>query len=278
MPEGPEIKRVTDRLAEALAGRRVEEVFFAFDRLKRWEQVLAGEEVASVRPRGKAVLIGFGNGLTVYSHNQLYGRWEVVRRGERPDTRRQLRLALHTAGNSCLLFSASEIEVLDEEGVQDHPFLRRLGPDVLAGDTTLDLILERYRSPEFQGRQVGDLLLDQGFLAGLGNYLRSEILFSARVDPRARLRDLDGRRLRALARATLETAVRSYESGGVTQPLGRYRRLRSRGRSFDEARFQVFGREGEPCYRCRSRIEKIRVSSRRLYYCPACQADGRQGS
>jgi endonuclease VIII len=272
MPEGPEIRRTTDRLAAALAGRAVEELFFAFPTLKSFEKELAGCEVLTVFPRAKAVLIRFDNGLTVYSHNQLYGIWEVVARGELPETKRQLRLALHTAEISCLLYSASDIEVLDEEGVKRHRFLRRLGPDVLAGETDLEVILDRYRADRFQGRQVGSLLLEQDFLAGLGNYLRSEILFAAGVDPHARLRDLGAGQLRRLARQTLKLTVQSYETGGVTNELKRYRRLQEQGISFHDARFRVFDREGEDCYYCGERIEKTSVSSRRLYFCPTCQA------
>lgn len=271
MPEGPEIRRTTDRLAAALVGRAVEELFFAFPTLKPFEKELAGCEVAAVFPRAKAVLIQFENGLTIYSHNQLYGVWEVVARGELPETKRQLRLALHTAEKSCLLYSASDIEVLDEGGLKRHPFLRRLGPDVLAEDTDFEAILERYRADRFQGRQVGGLLLEQGFLAGLGNYLRSEILFAAGVDPHARLCDLGAGQLRRLARQTLKLSFQSYETGGVTNELKRYRRLKKRGIPFHDARYRVFDREGEACYDCGDRIERISISSRRLYFCPTCQ-------
>ena len=275
MPEGPEIKRATDCLAAVLAGEQTEEVSFAFASLKRYDSELAGRDVVAVYPRGKAVLIAFDNGLTIYSHNQLYGLWEVVGRGEMPDTGRQLRLALHTAERSCLLFSASDIEVLDEAGVREHPFLRRLGPDVLANDSSEEVILERYRDGRFQGRQVGALLLDQGFLAGLGNYLRSEILFLARIDPHARLRELDGRQLRALARKTLKATLQSYETGGITNDLPRFRRLRKEGASFGEARYWVFDREGGACYACGDTIVRTSISSRRLYYCATCQAVAR---
>jgi len=271
MPEGPEIRRTTDRLAAALAGRAVDELFFAFPKLKSFAKELAGCQVTAVFPRAKAVLIQFDNGLTIYSHNQLYGRWEVVARGELPETKRQLRLALHTADQSCLLYSASDIEVLDAGGLERHPFLRRLGPDVLAEETDLEIILKRYRADKFQGRQVGNLLLEQGFLAGLGNYLRSEILFTAGVDPHARLRDLGAGELGRLARQTLKLTVQSYKTGGVTNELKRYRQLQKQGVSFHEARYWVFDREGEVCYKCGDRIERISVSSRRLYFCPTCQ-------
>ncbi|NJO67188.1 MAG: endonuclease VIII, partial [Leptolyngbyaceae cyanobacterium RM1_405_57] len=73
MPEGPEIKRAADQIAKAIGDRPVTEIFFAFDRLKPYEPKLVGRKVVSVTARGKAMLIGFDNGFSIYSHNQLYG-------------------------------------------------------------------------------------------------------------------------------------------------------------------------------------------------------------
>ena len=131
MPEGPEIRRAADRIANVLLGRQIEEVFFAFPELCRYEEQIAGTRVAAVDTRGKALLTRFDNDLVLYSHNQLYGRWFTVERGNLPGTRRSLRVALHTESHSALLYSASEISVLTDRQVAAHPFLSRLGPDVL---------------------------------------------------------------------------------------------------------------------------------------------------
>ncbi len=271
MPEGPEIKRVADQLAAVLTDKKVVELHFFLDPLKPYEKQLAGRKVRQVRPRGKALLTEFACGLTIYSHNQLYGRWMVVERDEMPQTGRQLRLALHTARHSCLLYSATDIEVLNKEQVEDDAFLRRLGPDVLDSATTEQIIRDRYTEAVFQGRQLSALLLDQGFLAGLGNYLRSEILFMARVHPLARLGSANAEQAEALVQHTLALTRQSYETEGVTNALRSYKILRRSGRSFAESRFWVFDREGEPCYECGTTIIKISVGSRRLYYCPHCQ-------
>ena len=94
MPEGPEIRRAADRVAAAIEGRVADEVFFAFDDLKRFEPRLTGRRVQQVTSRGKAMLTRFSGGLTVYSHNQLYGRWYVMNGDRMPRTRRQLRFAV----------------------------------------------------------------------------------------------------------------------------------------------------------------------------------------
>jgi endonuclease-8 len=161
MPEGPEIKRVADELAAVLVGEKVVEVTFAFAHLKGYEKELTGRRVRQVRPRGKALLTEFNGGLTIYSHNQLYGRWVIVERGQIPQTDRQLRLALHTKEHACLLYSASDIELLDKEGVACHSFLNRLGPDVLSGSSTRRAIAR----PKFS-RRVGQLSAQRDSLYG----------------------------------------------------------------------------------------------------------------
>ena len=155
--------------------------------------------------------------------------------------------------------------------VESHSFISKLGPDVLDEATTDQTIATRYAEPQFQGRQLGSLLLDQSFLAGLGNYLRSEILFCARVHPLRRLGDVCVSARQALGEHTLVLTQQSYDTQGVTNDLDSYRALRRAGRTFGQSRHWVFDREGDSCYECGETIEKISVNSRRLYYCPRCQ-------
>ncbi|MDP4770378.1 MAG: endonuclease VIII, partial [OM182 bacterium] len=106
MPEGPEIRRAADKIAKVLEGKTVNSIEFAFPHLKPFESDLRSREVTALETRGKALLTHFDNGLSIYSHNQLYGRWYIVKQGTLPKTNRSLRLALHTATHSALLYSA----------------------------------------------------------------------------------------------------------------------------------------------------------------------------
>ena len=217
------------------------------------------------------MLTRFENGLTIYSHNQLYGRWYTVRRPAMPRTNRQLRIELRTETHRALLYSASDIAVLDRDGVSGHPFLNRVGPDILDAALTKEKIAERLRELAFRGRALGSLYLDQAFLAGNGNYLRSEILWSAGLDPSRRPASLTSAELNRLARDTLSIARRSYRTRGVTVTPKLASSLKAKGSSYEEYRFAVFGREGLPCHRCGTRIEKRSMSSRNLFVCPSCQ-------
>jgi endonuclease-8 len=183
MPEGPEIRRAADGLARVLVGNVVEEARFHLPHLARFDRRLTGRTVTAVDTRGKAILTRFNDGATLYSHNQLYCRWYTMKRPRMPDTKRQLRVELHTATHSALLYSASDIEVLSPTQLEAHPFLSRIGPDVMDAGLTTGQLQERLRESRFARRTAGSLFLDQAFLAGIGNYLRSEILFVSRIHP-----------------------------------------------------------------------------------------------
>ena len=270
MPEGPEIRRAADRLAEAVAGRTLVRVEFAFPDLKRHESGLVGRRIESITPRGKALLTRFDHGWTLYSHNQLYGVWKVAKAGERPDTKRSLRVVLETDDSAILLYSASDVSMWRSDEVESHPFLQGLGPDVLDPDLDATAVAARLQAPRFRGRALGGLLLDQGFLAGMGNYLRSEVLFAAGLRAERRPKDLDPGTRAGLAQALLHLPRLSYATRGIA-PADRMREDYLTDTP-DAFRFQVFGREGQPCPACGTPIERIEVASRRLYFCPACQS------
>jgi endonuclease-8 len=271
MPEGPEIRRAADKVAAVLVDRQIESITFGLPRLRPFERRLEGRAVTAVDTRGKAMLTRFDNGLTIYSHNQLYGRWYTVRRPRMPKTKRQLRIELVTDTHKALLYSASDIDVLESDQLASHPFLSRVGPDILDSALTADDIAARLAEPRFRQRALGSLYLDQGFLAGNGNYLRSEILWASGVAPARKPGSLTRGERAKLARQTLQIARRSYRTRGVTVAPSLAKSLKSDGLSFQQYRFYVFGREGLPCHRCGTRIERHTMGSRNLFVCPTCQ-------
>jgi endonuclease-8 len=271
MPEGPEIRLAADKVAKVLVGHDIVEVEFGLSRLSRFEKCLTGAAVTAVDTRGKAMLTRFDNGLTLYSHNQLYGKWFTLRRPRLPKTRRQLRVGLHTETHSALLYSASDIEVLTERDLKRHPFLCRVGPDILDSELTADDIVERLESAMFRNRALGGLYLDQAFLAGNGNYLRSEILWAAGVDPQLKPSQLAAAELRTIATETLAISRRSYRTRGVTASQQQAQQRKALGMSYQQYRFQVFGRDGLDCYACGATIERRTMGSRNLFVCPGCQ-------
>lgn len=272
MPEGPEVRRAADALRRALEGQVAVRVAIARPALARPGAALSGERIIAVEPRSKAMLIYFGNGRTLYSHNQLYGRWVVARADASPPAgNRVLRVAIETHQHRAALYSATDIALLDAEGLARHPYLARLGVEVLDPRTTAGDLLARAGEPRDARRSLAALLLDQGFYAGLGNYLRSEILFIARLRHDRRLGELDGDERRLLAHTTLQVTRQAYRQRGVTNDLGRVRELKAAGLSYAAYRHRVFDRAGEPCWDCATPIVRVDVAGRGIYYCPRCQ-------
>ncbi len=271
MPEGPEIRREADRIARVLVGATLARAEFGLARLEPMAAGLVGLQVRAVDTHGKALLTRFSDGRTLYSHNQLYGKWYVCRKDRPPRTSRLLRVGLHTPTHSALLMSASSIELLDAGALAEFPPIARLGPDVLSAALLPQDVAERLLAAPFLRRSLASLYLDQGFIAGIGNYLRSEILHAAELCPRRRPMDLTHAEVTRLAWWTLTISRRAYATAGVTADPAVVARLREAGRTRRDWRFAVFDREGLPCFRCNTPVERSEANSRRLYLCPQCQ-------
>ena len=271
MPEGPEIRRAADRLHKVLTGNTLHNVFFYHPHLHNYQGALTGSRVTSVTSASKALLTSFDCGLSLYTHNQLYGRWYICKQGKRPSTGRSLRVALETDKASALLYSASDIEVLPSSDTAAHPYLAKLGPEALDETTTTSDIVGQLNDNRFHRRGLASLLLDQSFVAGLGNYLRSEILYFAGIYPAHKPKDLNPEQLTRLGQTILDVTRQAYRTAGITNLEARVDELKRQGLRRQQFRFAVFARAGKPCYVCKTHIERKQMHSRRIYICPGCQ-------
>ncbi|MBT1451799.1 endonuclease VIII [Glaciecola sp. XM2] len=273
MPEGPEIRRAADTIAKVIEGKVIEEVQVGLARLESPAKQLKGQRVRQVETRGKAMLIHFDNGLSVYSHNQLYGVWKTAKRGSLPNTKRSLRLALHAEDKSALLYSASDIGIYRYEELPSHPFLSKIGPDILDASLTWQKVSARLLDKRFCNRRISTLYLDQHFIAGIGNYLRTEILYAANIHPDLKPKQLSSEQIKALAKQTLEISHRAYQTKGHTVPGRLAKTLAKTKGSYESVRFMAFNREGLPCRKCVTPIVKAQRNGRRIYWCEGCLGD-----
>ncbi len=145
------------------------------------------------------------------------------------------------------------------------------GPDVLDPETSIEQVIDRFQDRRFCRRSFLVLLLDQGFLCGLGNYLRSEILFVARLHPTRRPIDCTAEQIARLSQAAIALPWQSYETGGITNDVQLAAALKQQGYHRNSYRHWVFNREGQPCFVCQTPIVKEFAGGRRYYYCPLCQ-------
>ena len=109
MPEGPEIKRLAARLDKVLTNQPLKKLSFTYRNLNNFDDELGSQKIIRVDSKGKALLIFFESDRAIYSHNQLYGKWVIVRKGKMPTTNRTQRLVISTARHSAYLYSASSI-------------------------------------------------------------------------------------------------------------------------------------------------------------------------
>ena len=271
MPEGPEIHRAAHRLRKALQGKVITHVECPYATIRGQEHRFLEQEVLQVKARSKAMLMYIGEEV-LYSHNQLYGRWTVQKKTSKErKTNRSLRIKLETGTHVACLWSATDIELLEPWQVENHPYIARLGPDVADEEIEFNSVLEQIQNTKFWGRQLCHLLLDQSFLAGIGNYLRSEILFNARLHPTRKLKSLTQDEQTRFAESAISTTQQAYVQKGVTVDKELYDLLRDQGMSRRQARHFVFTRDGLNCHACEGLISHTRLSGRRLDYCPNCQ-------
>lgn len=277
MPEGPEVRREARALARVLVDKPLVRVEYRVPRLARRARTLRGAHVSSVTSHGKALLIAWSNGLTHFSHNQLYGEWRIMAKARLQsllDARApSVRVLIETATHAAVLLSATQIELLDDGELAEQPYLARLGPDVLDHATTVAAVKRRLRQPAFARRSLAALLLDQSFLAGLGNYLRSDILHVTGLRHATRPADLSDQAISTLARAMLRLPRQSLRLAGTTNDPALVRKLAAHGIERSESRFRVYGRDKRPCWTCGSSIRRIDVGGRGIYFCPRCQPE-----
>jgi endonuclease VIII len=252
VPEGDTIYRSATTLRRWLAGREITAARSVLRDVKA--EALIGRTVEAVEPRGKHLLIRFSGDAVLHTHMRMTGSWHVYRFGERwrkPDW--QARIVLEAGDRVAVCFNAPVIELMQGRAEDLHPSLSELGPDVLVEPLDLEEVRRRAgtRPPTMA---IGELLLDQRVVSGIGNIWRCEAMFVRKLDPYKPLSEISQDELDAVVSAAAEM-MRASAGGGRRSPY-------------------VYGRTGRPCHRCRSRIqaELMGDQPRRLYWCPTCQA------
>ncbi len=244
MPEGDSIHRTAARLrvleGEVLAVESPNPRAAALGVASR----LDGKRLERVEAVGKNLLLSFEGGVVLRSHLRMKGRWQVRSADAAPGGRPWLVLRGRT--RQAVLWHGPVLELHRGRPASVVP---RLGPDIMADSPDLDAMVARLRAVD-QSREIGEALLDQRLVAGIGNMWRSEALFLARCSPWRPVGELSDGELRHV----LDTAAAAMREG---------RRERF-----------VYRRSGLPCRQCDARIESRRQgdAARTTYWCPACQA------
>jgi len=270
MPEGDTLHRTAAGLRPHLVGRTVTAARTGGPGAVPQVARVVGREITSVEARGKNLLITFSGDLELRTHLRMNGSWHRYRPGERwrrPPAR--ARLVLEVPGAVAVCFDAPVVELFEGRAEALHPALGRLGPDVLAATFDRQEALRRLRDPARAGRAIGEALLDQRALAGIGNVYKSEVLFVERVWPFTPVGRVDELRL-----GQIVDAARRLMLANVAPGRGPERITTGAGRGAGP--LFVYGRTGRPCRRCRTPIRSARQGTeipRTTYWCPTCQPE-----
>jgi len=273
VPELPEVETVRERLAPVLAGRRFERVAIFDPRLVRpldpraVARELEGERVEAVERRGKYLIFRFESGRSLLIHLRMTGSLRHAPRGVPADDPYRRAVVSLDDGSDVSYRDVRRFGtwLLVEPNDLEPYFAQRLGGEPLErafGARRLGERLARRRAP------IKAALLDQRTIAGMGNIYADEALWRARIHPLREAGSLDADEVKRLTRGVKDALRAGIRRQGATlrdyaQPDGREGRM--------QETFKVYGRGGEPCDRCGTPIEKIRVAGRGTWYCPACQ-------
>jgi len=313
MPEGDTLYRVARTLNQVLANqvvRRFDSVYPPLLRIEE-EAPLVGRTVLRVEARGKWCLIWIGplsyhggepvsgttptgrpplpgrwDGILILAtHLRMNGMWHIYRAGATPDRdekwqrpARDMRVLLATASFVTVAFRVPVAELLTVAELERHPIIGRLGPDLLGEQFDESEALRRLRARTDD--ELGQALLTQSALAGLGNVYKSEVCFLAGQNPFTPVRALPEPTLRhvlAISRRLLRDNVVSAGTGGgdsSAPPVVTFLGLRRTTAAMTPgARLWVYGRAGQPCRRCATAIRQARQGpdARVTFYCPRCQ-------
>jgi len=246
--EGPQVKLITERLQRQLQGQAITDCQTTRDSLRTFSDSVKGVYVERVFCKGKHIFLEFSPGLFLQNHLLMRGRWRSTK-GRMLLLPTEMWLALETHNTTVANINGQILRPLNNEELQLQ--LDSLGPDVMSAECSREHIIAAMRQREVP---LGEALLDQSVLSGIGNVAKSESLFLARVHPEAMASQLGSGRAVKLAECIRYVMWESYQAGGRWT-------------------HRVYRRAGMKCYECGGRVAMIRQGKQRrsTYFCPACQ-------
>jgi formamidopyrimidine-DNA glycosylase len=287
MPELPEVETIRAGLARLLPGKAVKDVWYDWDKSfpnapADVARFLVGSEIEKVRRRAKVLIIELSSGWALIIHLKMTGQLVFIGKGQRfgaghPGKElvgelpaKSTRVVLDFKDGSKLFFNDQRkfgwMRLMPTLEIPEIDFFKKVGPEPLDDDFTVDKFIERLMRR--QNSNIKSVLLDQTVVAGIGNIYADESLWSAKIHPATIVKDILKPGLVLLYNAVRDVLNLSIQKGGSTDK----NYVDAEGKKGSYLSFaNVFRKEGQPCPRCGTPIEKIRVAGRGTHICPRDQ-------
>ncbi len=268
MPELPEVEVLREKLENLLKGRRIVDVeVYDSSRISGLNPAsLRGEVVLGVGRRGKHLYIELSSGDKLVFHLRLNGR--LVYGHDNDDLQNPWIKIDFDTGRSLFFGDVRRMATLDcVRDLSGIGAIADMGPEPFDSAFSLEYFKEKLTK---SGKSIKALLMDQSFVAGIGNIYADEILYRAGIHPERRANKLSASEMEKLYISIKDILREAIEHKGV----GKYTSLSPEDKDVGnfENSLRVHGREGEPCLRCRAKIARIKIGGRGTYFCPKCQA------
>jgi len=289
MPELPEVETTVRDLKRTILKRIFFDIWTDTKKIikkpknfKIFKKELIGKEVVDVKRRAKNILIFLSSGKILLIHlkltgHLLFGKWkrekkEWISEIEGPlkedPMNKFLRLIFFFKDGWQLALSDlrkfAKIEILTKEELEKE--LSSLGPEPLEENFTFEKFKERLLKKK-KGK-IKQVLMDQKIIAGIGNIYSDEILWTAKIHPFKKIERLSEKQLKEIYKVMRKILLQAIETGG--ESISDFRRINGEKGGFDKLR-KVYRREGEGCFRCTTKIKRLKLGQRSTYFCPMCQ-------
>ncbi len=270
MPEGQVSHRNAARFARCLVGRTIAAAWSTDPRVRaqRLDARLAGETITAAEARGKFHILRFASGRVLVSHLMMSGMWHLYDEDAAPVGRRVM-IGLRVPGYVAVLVRCPNVQLL-EPGAPLPARVQALGPDMLGPEVEPGPALRAALAAITQGREIGEALLDQRVVCGIGNVYKSESLFLAGVDPWRPVGSMTAAEAESIGQIATELLRKGVRERGPISTYDPPGWLPSRGPSGQN---WVYGRHRKPCRRCGTAVRARGQGDthRTTYWCPTCQ-------
>ncbi len=283
MSEGPEVHRVSAELNEEFAGSRIVAIDSRLKKAKAWLEehpgLVDGKEIRRIYPAGKNIIWDLEGDIYFHLHLLMFGKIRTYTLRHRVEYERTTRALIVTTARQAVLINVQVFNIGIGDPFSQIPSLQDIGPDMCSPRFSRELFLQRLNDPGNLDQEVAPVLLYQSVAAGLGNYLKSDILFECRINPWTLVRDLTSEQQTCLAETIPEVGQRAIRNRGQTVTDDVLANLEAEAEERGESlrwnqKHWVFRQSSKPCKICGTPIKMGRQgpgNGRVTFYCPQCQ-------